>query len=212
MKRSGFRPRNIFFLEDAMDKTSDFVDWEVSIPTPRKRTSFRPKKTSTPTLSLDIDNLPPVFHGIDVSPLQMPLGARKPMKRGKPSVMSKTLRDELSKDKEYTLCSLHNYQNTFGSCAGRVTREHALIYAGRKIQEKWAIIPCCAQHHGVDFYQDSRGEAPKEVRVWVALNRASDTELLSVSKVQNYIRIRAVLNDKYGVWTSPVDIKGKTTV
>ena len=32
-------------------------------------------------------------------------------------------------------------------CAGRITFEHAMMYAGSQIQEKWAIIPLCVWHH-----------------------------------------------------------------
>ena len=134
-----------------------------------------------------------------------PLRARKPMKRGKGTTMSKTLRAEVGSDKEYTLCSLHGYQDKFGPCAGRVTREHAMYYAGKKIQEKWAIIPCCAQHHGVDLFQDGPGEAPKDAREWVALNRATESELKSISKVTNYHHRKEYLNGVYGLWKSPVN-------
>lgn len=32
-------------------------------------------------------------------------------------------------------------------CEGRVTWEHALIYAGKQVNELWAIIPLCVYHH-----------------------------------------------------------------
>lgn len=122
------------------------------------------------------------------------------MKRGG-SYMAAGLREGMSFDPEYTRCALQGLQ--FGTCEGRVTREHALIFAGKKIQERWAIIPCCAAHHGVDFYQDAPTEAPKEVRVWVALNRATDEELFSVSRVVNYLRERDRLNAKFGIYIAP---------
>lgn len=125
------------------------------------------------------------------------------MKRGQ-SVISKSVREEISNDPEYERCGLQNLLGELiGPCAGRVTREHALIYAGSKIQDKWAIIPCCAKHHGVDQFQDGPGEAPKEVRVWVALNRATDEELMKYSKAINYKRERDRLNTKYGIYVSP---------
>lgn len=122
------------------------------------------------------------------------------MKRGG-SFMAKNLREEVGLDPEYSRCALQGLQ--FGACGGRVTREHSLIHAGKKIQERWAIIPCCAAHHGVDFFQDAPTEAPKDVRVWVALNRASDDELRPFSRVINYVRERSRLNDKFGVYTAP---------
>ena len=32
-------------------------------------------------------------------------------------------------------------------CQGRVEWEHVWLYAGKQIQEEWAIIPCCYMHH-----------------------------------------------------------------
>lgn len=84
-----------------------------------------------------------------------------------------------------------------GGCAGRLTREHALIYGGRQIDEAWAIVFLCAYHHAVDEYQDC-GDLQKEKNVWIALNQATDDELKKYSKAINYIRMRDILNVKYG--------------
>ena len=48
----------------------------------------------------------------------------------------KELSDEMSNDVFYSRCARSN-----GSCEGRITWEHAFIYAGKQIQEKWSIIP-----------------------------------------------------------------------
>ena len=40
----------------------------------------------------------------------------------------------------------------------------------------------------------------KEINVWIALNRATDEELKKYSKAIDYIRMREVLNKKYGVY------------
>lgn len=32
-------------------------------------------------------------------------------------------------------------------CSGRITFEHAILYAGKQVQEVWAIIPLCWYHH-----------------------------------------------------------------
>jgi hypothetical protein len=84
-----------------------------------------------------------------------------------------------------------------GGCAGRLTREHSLIYASRQIDEAWAIVFLCAYHHAVDEYQDG-GDLQKEKNVWIALNQATDEELKKYSKAINYIRMRDILNLKYG--------------
>lgn len=119
--------------------------------------------------------------------------------------MSQKLRKDVEDDPEYKRCALQGLLlDIIGPCAGRVTREHAMYYANKKIQEKWAIPPICAKHHGVDVYQDGTGHAPKEIRVWVALNRATDEDLLRFSKVVNYTRERSRLNDKYGDYVAPL--------
>ncbi len=88
-------------------------------------------------------------------------------------------------------------------CGGRLTREHAVIYAGRQVDKPWAIIPLCAKGHSVDHYQDG-GDLDKEINLWIALNRATDSELAEVSKAIPYTRERARLNLKYGFYMPPV--------
>ena len=83
-----------------------------------------------------------------------------------------------------------------GGCSGRITWEHALIYAGKQIDEPWAIVLLCERHHGVNTYQD-RGDLQKEKNVWVALNQATEQELKQYSKAIDYVRLRNILNEKY---------------
>jgi len=101
-------------------------------------------------------------------------------------------------DEEPDICLLKDE-----NCSGRITREHTLIYAGRQIDEVWAIIKICAWHHSVDEFQDSGG-LNKERNVWVALNRATDEELLKYSKAVDYIAMRKRLNQKYGEYQMPM--------
>lgn len=85
-----------------------------------------------------------------------------------------------------------------GNCQGRITKEHAMTYAGRHIQEEWAILDICAFHHGVDQFQD-RGDLNKEKHTWIALNRATEDQLRSISKSVDYLSLRKRLNLKYNV-------------
>jgi len=101
-------------------------------------------------------------------------------------------------DEEPDICALLDE-----NCAGRITREHTLIFAGKQIDEVWAIIKICAYHHEVDEFQDGGG-LNKEKNVWVALNRATDEELLKYSKAVNYIEMRNRLNKKYGKYQMPM--------
>ena len=85
-----------------------------------------------------------------------------------------------------------------GGCAGRITWEHAMIYAGKQTDEVWAIIKLCERHHAVNTYQDM-GALNKAKNVWIALNRATDEELRKYSKAIDWVRQRELLNKIYGV-------------
>jgi len=111
--------------------------------------------------------------------------------------ITEKLKQEILADRFYERCALSHLD--FGSCAGRVTWEHAIIFAGKQLNEKWAIIPLCALHHGVNEYLDVSA-VKKEISVWVAVNRATQSELLAVSKVINYVREKERLNTKYGAY------------
>lgn len=107
--------------------------------------------------------------------------------------LGKITKNAVETDDFYRTCSL----SRLGGCGGRISIEHAIIFAGRQLDEPWALIPLCAKHHGVDQYQDVTA-VNKERSEWVALNRATDQELLAVSKVINYIHKRNYLNEKFG--------------
>lgn len=108
------------------------------------------------------------------------------------------LRKEMLADAEYKRCALSGYHE----CGGRITLEHALIFAGKQVQKRFAIIPVCAAGQDVDEYQDSH-RMDKEMNRWVALNRATDDELREISRAMDYIRERARLNEIFGVYVPP---------
>jgi hypothetical protein len=103
-----------------------------------------------------------------------------------------SLREEMANDPYYKKCARADEHN----CAGRITWEHAIIYAGKQLNEKWAILPICEFHHEVNNYQD-RGDLNKEKHIWLALNRATNNELSQISKATNYLQLRERLNAKY---------------
>lgn len=110
------------------------------------------------------------------------------------------LRKELAGDSYYRHCAregLHGHE-----CAGRVTWEHAMYFNGSQLQKRWAIVPLCAKAHSVDEWQD-RGDMDKEINQWIALNRASQDDLLEVSKATDYFLYRGYLNRKYGAYVAP---------
>lgn len=109
----------------------------------------------------------------------------------------RALRKELAADPYYAVCArkgLHEHK-----CGGRITWEHALIYAGRQIQERWAIIPLCSKAHNVGRWQDC-GDVDKSLNHWIALSRATDAEILSICKAKDYFLYRDFLNKKYGTY------------
>ena len=106
------------------------------------------------------------------------------------------LKQELAGDPEYKLC-LRELVLRDHLCGGRITWEHAIIYAGRQVNARWAIVPICAYAHSVDGYQD-RGILDKEINVWLALNRATDDELDSYERA-NFREKRDALNAKRGI-------------
>lgn len=80
------------------------------------------------------------------------------------------LREEMSNDPYYKVCARKN-----GECSGRITWEHAWIYAGKQIQEKWAIIPLCWFHH--------LGEGlNKRINQLISLLRATPEDLAKYPK------------------------------
>lgn len=76
------------------------------------------------------------------------------------------MRAEMDADPYYHKCVRRHE----GGCEGRITWEHAWIYAGRKINEKWAIIPLCEYHH-------LRAGLYKALNQLIALRRATPEDL-----------------------------------
>ena len=60
-------------------------------------------------------------------------------------------------------------------CQGRITWEHALTYAGRQMDEYFAIIFLCAYSHSVDEFQDC-GILDKQINHWIAINRMTEDD------------------------------------
>lgn len=82
------------------------------------------------------------------------------------------------------------------ACQGRITLEHVWIYAGRQINEIWAIIPLCAYAHSVDLFQD-RGILNKEINEWLSINRMTEEDMQKYDR-KDWKARKAWLNRKYG--------------
>lgn len=99
---------------------------------------------------------------------------------------------EITSDPYYRVCA----RAIDGGCGGRLTLEHVIVFAGRQLNAKWAIIPLCAKHHSVLQYQDT-GLLDKRINTSIALNRATDSELRAISKCEDYVALRQRLNEKF---------------
>lgn len=110
----------------------------------------------------------------------------------------KKLRDECAADPFYYTCArfeaLHDHECKPDPLTGRLIEwEHALIFAGKQVQKKFALVPLCWYVH--------RGPGlNKSVNEWIALNRATSVDLLELSRPGglNYGLHRAYLNKKFG--------------
>lgn len=113
------------------------------------------------------------------------------------------VKKEILADPSYKTCMKYGQ---FGhECSGRITWEHVLTFAGRQVQKKWAIISLCEFGHSVGLYQDG-GDLEKEINLWIALNRATNAEMLEISKAIPYTREKVRLNNEYGSYTQKYPI------
>ena len=70
-----------------------------------------------------------------------------------------------------------------GGCAGRLTVEHALYYAGKKIQDDFALIDLCEFHHGVEHYANCYGQNKRRHRE-IAMAQATEADKKKYPKLQ----------------------------
>jgi len=79
--------------------------------------------------------------------------------------MPLSLRKRLEKLPRMKVCARQN-----GDCDGRITWEHSMYFAGKSLQDDWAIVALCWFHHlgkGMDKRENQR----------IALQQASIEEL-----------------------------------
>lgn len=96
------------------------------------------------------------------------------------------LRLEIAEDLYYKKCARSNCD-----CNGRITLEHAFIYAGKQINEKWAIIPLCVYHHLGDGLI-------KKLNQYIALSRADIDDLCRRMPKKNWQQEYKYLTSIYG--------------
>lgn len=90
----------------------------------------------------------------------------------------------IDSDPYYKVCARRGLD-----CSGRITMEHSLIYAGRQIDEVWAIIPLCVYHH--------LGEGlNKELNQYISLQRATKEDLAKYPR-KNWVQMFVYLRGKF---------------
>lgn len=104
------------------------------------------------------------------------------------SKIPKALLKEILADEWYKTCCLKG-----SDCSGRIEFHHNLIFGGRQVQAKFAILPLCHAHH-----EDANWTEVKEKLDHIMLTRASNTELVKYSKATNLLRKLDYFNGKYG--------------
>jgi hypothetical protein len=93
------------------------------------------------------------------------------------------IRKELANDPFMQKCIYEN-------CQGSPEWEHAFIYAGRQINESWAIVPVCSYHHrgaGLD----------KEYNQFHSILRATEEDFRKYPRF-DWQRLKKYLIKKYG--------------
>lgn len=103
------------------------------------------------------------------------------------------LNEQMNADPFYQQCCIT------GTRTERIERHHNLIFAGRQVNEIWAILPLAKSVHD----RVPADKLLKERCDWVMLSRATDEQLRPYCKVTNYIARKNHLMGKYGPW-SPI--------
>jgi len=57
------------------------------------------------------------------------------------------MRQELASDPRMRQCSVWTPNARYGPCEGRIEWHHVWTYGGKQINEPWAIVGACHQHH-----------------------------------------------------------------
>lgn len=101
----------------------------------------------------------------------------------------KKLREEIASDPFMARCIYERADAPNHNCKGRITWEHAIIWAGRQVNEKWAIVPCCENHN-------SGPAMVKDFNQHVALSRATEEDLAKYPR-EDWAQLKKYLNKKY---------------
>lgn len=101
------------------------------------------------------------------------------------------VREQIASDPFMAICIYESPDAPNNDCSGRIEWEHACLYAGKRINEPWAIVPCCTSHN--------RGQGiVKEYNRYRALLRANLSDLARRYPKHNWQQEFNYLKGKYG--------------
>lgn len=81
----------------------------------------------------------------------------------------------------------------------KIEWHHNLIFAGKQVQEEFAILPILKRLH-----DDVSNPEVKDRCDWIMLNRATEDQIKKYSKVVNLQRRLDELNERYGAWSEGI--------
>lgn len=83
-----------------------------------------------------------------------------------------------------------------GETRGKIEWHHALIHAGRQVNEAFAIVPLSQAIH-----ERVHEQIIKDLVDWIVWNRATDEQIRYYSRAVNYRHRITVLNRRFGLPT-----------
>ena len=98
------------------------------------------------------------------------------------------LRSQLDALPRMHKCELAPMQRLYGRCSGRIQWHHVWIYAGRQINELWAIVGACEGHHE----EVKKDAAIRQYFESASLSYATDADLAEYPK-KDWLGIKRML-------------------
>lgn len=92
----------------------------------------------------------------------------------------KKMREELAEDPFMSGCCLSKYSD---GCGGHIQWHHHLKYAGKRVNEKWCILPVCEWHHKKESL--FKKHLDREM-----VGRATEEELKPYCKAVDYVALK----------------------
>lgn len=116
------------------------------------------------------------------------------MQKSNMNNIPKKLRADMAADPFYKRCVISGQTGTRWD---PIEWHHNLIYAGRQVQRKFAILPVKRSLHLQANDKQLRAQLD-----WIMWNRASEDEVIEFSKAKNYGMYRMALNCMFGRWST----------